>query len=247
MPDTRRHRSAGPGDHELFAQGELPGLCAAVSHFSWLLTHGYAKPSALKLVGDRFQLAARQREAVVRCASSDQMLHQQSLRRVPGTQLSGQALAIDGYNVLTTVEVALGGGVVLYARDGCARDLASLRGTWRKVAETLPALELVGAHLEEQGIAEARWALEASVSNSGRLRALLLELARERGWPFEVELLGDVDAALESEARVVASADRRVIGAARRWTNLAREIVEARVPTAWVVDLSQDAPTTGAS
>ena len=59
-------------------------------------------------------------------------------------QLRGAALWLDGYNVLTTIEAALAGGVILAARDGTYRDMASMHGSYRKVAETLPALELLG-------------------------------------------------------------------------------------------------------
>ena len=45
---------------------------------------------------------------------------------------------------MTTIEAALSGGVILAARDGAYRDMASMHGTYRKVAETLPALELLG-------------------------------------------------------------------------------------------------------
>ena len=45
---------------------------------------------------------------------------------------------------MTTVEAALGGGVVLGCRDRTFRDIAGVHGTYRKVAETMPALELIG-------------------------------------------------------------------------------------------------------
>src|SRR5205823_1840313 len=41
-------------------------------------------------------------------------------------------------------EAALGGGVILLARDGCFRDMASMHGTYRKVDETVPAIRLLG-------------------------------------------------------------------------------------------------------
>ena len=51
-------------------------------------------------------------------------------------ELKGQDLLIDGFNVVTTVETALGGGAVLHCRDETYRDLAGIHGTYRKVAET---------------------------------------------------------------------------------------------------------------
>ena len=98
----------------------------------------------MKLVGDRYQLAVRQRAAIERCTCSEASRAHREARRAGSERLTGRALWLDGYNVLTTIEVALGGGVILKASDGNYRDIASMHGTYRKVAETLPALELLG-------------------------------------------------------------------------------------------------------
>ena len=58
-------------DAKLFASGEVDKLRAAVADFSMLLTKGYADKSALKLVGDRFELTSRQRLAVLRGSCSE--------------------------------------------------------------------------------------------------------------------------------------------------------------------------------
>src|SRR5262245_3913503 len=103
MPDRRRHRGPHPEDEALFGKGALPRLRAAVTDLSWLLSRGYAEPSAQKLVGDRHRLDARQRQAVLRAACSDQALARRSARRVDPARLAGAELLIDGFNVLTTV------------------------------------------------------------------------------------------------------------------------------------------------
>ena len=68
---------------------------------------------------------------------------------------AGQRIAIDGYNVLITIEAAMSGGCIFKARDGCLRDLASIHGTYRKVNETIPALQLIGEFLKEKNTAVA--------------------------------------------------------------------------------------------
>ena len=71
MPDTRSHRGPHPEDDRLFGSAVRPRLVEAVADLCWLLSRGYATPSALKLVGDRHVLAARQRVAVARLRCSD--------------------------------------------------------------------------------------------------------------------------------------------------------------------------------
>ena len=68
----------------------LPALRQAVADLSWLLERGYAEKSSLKLVGDRYDLLARQRTAVGRCACSDADVARRSGRRVGPEQLVGR-------------------------------------------------------------------------------------------------------------------------------------------------------------
>ncbi|MCH5378010.1 MAG: DUF434 domain-containing protein, partial [Planctomycetes bacterium] len=123
MPDTRKHRGPHPHDPELFAEDALPALRMAVSDLAWLLSHGYAIASSLKLVGDRYELNSRQRTAVSRCCCSAQQLVRRRQHQVSTIDLKGEEIWLDGYNVLTSLEAALGGGVILKGRDGCYRDM----------------------------------------------------------------------------------------------------------------------------
>lgn len=238
MPDTRTHRGPHPDDARQFASDAVPRLRAAVADLSWLLTHGYSPPSALKLVGDRYGLLARQRVAVARSACSDAHLATRRARQIEPAELRGRSLWLDGYNVLTTVEAALSGGVIFAARDSCWRDMASMHGSYRRVAETRPALDAIGRVLGRLGVSEAVWWLDRPVSNSGRLRACILEVAAAAGWPWRVELVPDPDPVLAAADVTVATADSAVLDEGPRWLNLARIVVAAEAPDAWVVDLS---------
>ncbi len=240
MPDKRTHRGPHPADAKLFAADRICDLRAALADFSLLLTKGYAEKSALKLVGDRLSLTERQRLAIMRSACSDEQLGSRNQRCVAIENLAGQPIAIDGYNVLITIEAAMSGGVIFEGRDGCFRDLASIHGTYRKVTETIPALQLVGEFLKEIGVSEATWLLDSPVSNSGRLKTLIGELARKSNWNWEIELLLSPDAALKKTADVVVSSDSVVLDGCKRWTNLAAEIIAQKLPTTTMIDLSGD-------
>src|SRR5438045_4071158 len=98
MPDQRKHRGAHPDDVRLFAPAAREALRQAAGDLSWLLSRGYASPSAVKIVGDRYALDARQRTAVMRCACPDDALASRLARLVPLDQLRGQTLHLDGYN-----------------------------------------------------------------------------------------------------------------------------------------------------
>lgn len=237
LPDHRRHRGPDPRDSVDFHPDALPRLRAAVAEYSWLLTRGYAEVSALKLVGDRHALTERQRMAVRRSACSDEALAQRSTRRAAWYELRSRSVSVDGFNVLTTVEAALGGAVVLIGRDQAARDLMGVHGTYRKVEETRPAIEHLGECLDRGGAKSCHWWLDRPVSNSGRLKAILLELAVERGWHWKVDLAVDPDAVLADSQELVATADAGILDRGRRWLNLARQAVST-ISQARIIDLA---------
>jgi hypothetical protein len=238
MPDQRQHRGPHPQDAELFAPAQWPALRSSVAELSWLLSRGYATPSALKIVGDRHNLSERQRTAVMRCACSDEAKQSRLSREIQPIQVAGQPLLIDGYNVLTSVEAALASGVMIVGRDTCWRDMASIHGTYRKVEETIPALALAGQTLAELRVGPVTWYLDAPVSNSGRLAAIMREAASQHGWNWTVQIVASPDAILAKSSEIVATADSVILDRCRGWLSLAKWIIHRGVRTANCIDLS---------
>jgi hypothetical protein len=238
MPDKRSHRGPHPADEKLFAPEAIPDLRSALADFSLLLTKGYAEKSALKLVGDKFSLTQRQRLAVMRSACSDQQLASRDQRRIELDEIEDQSIAIDGYNLLITIEAAMSGGIIFKGRDGCFRDLASIHGTYRKVTETIPAVQLIGDFLEKSGIKKALWLLDSPVSNSGRLKALIAKLAGKNKWNWEIELLLNPDTELINTHSIVTSSDSVILDGCKSWVNIAAEIITLKLPSAIIINLN---------
>ena len=243
MPDRRRHRGQHPEDDRLFATAYHDALRTAVAELSWLLTRGYAIHSALKLAGDRYDLTARQRMAVRRSSCSDQSLDHRAATMTTLKASAGQPIGIDGYNLLITIESALSGGLILVGRDGCCRDLASVHGTYRKVEETKPAVELILDLLSDFDIPRVDWYLDRPVSNSGRLKTLIADAIAESGDTFgpsgrwNIELVDSPDTVLASSSHPAGTSDSAVLDRCAAWLNLAADIIAARVPAALIVDL----------
>jgi hypothetical protein len=231
------HRGAASEDQQLFAAAQMPILRSAAADFCWLLDRDYAPRSALELVGNRYCLAARQRMAISRYAASERDAQRRGERLIDLAQVRGRELWIDGYNVLTLIESALSGGVVLLCRDGCCRDIAGIHRRYRKVSETVPALQLVGETLAAAGVTICRWWLDKPVSNSGRLKTVICETAKANGWSMEVELAFSPDHELSHTENPIATSDGIVLDRCRAWVNLARAIITQRIPKAHLIDL----------
>jgi hypothetical protein len=238
MPDKRSHRGPHPADEKLFAPEAISDLQSALADYSLLLTKGYAEKSALKLVGDKFSLTERQRLAVMRSACSDEQLANRIRKCIEAKNLAGESVAVDGYNVLITIEAAMSGGVIFAGRDGCYRDLASIHRTYRKVTETIPAVQLIGEFLKEVGVDKALWLLDSPVSNSGRLKTIIGQVAQANSWDWEIRLSISPDAELKKTDDIVASSDSVVLDDCKTWLNLAAEIITQKLPSATIIDPS---------
>jgi hypothetical protein len=233
MPDKRAHRGQHPSDTTLFAVDRIPDIRQAVADYSFLLSKGYAQKSSLKLVGDRFTLTERQRLAVMRSSCSDEQRINRKTRQLDISTVAEQLIAIDAYNVLITIEAAMSGGLIFRGRDECCRDLASIHGTYHRVTETQPAIELIGGFLQQIHISEALWLLDSPVSNSGRLKTIL----RKHNPDWQVELVTSPDAVLIKGEKIVVSSDSVVLDKCGKWFDLTGEIIKNRIPAAKIIDL----------
>ena len=223
-----------PKDTTEFGSKAVPKLNAAAQELAFLLDRGYDTKSASTFVGNHHLLSERQRLALARMTSPHAALEERErkrLREVP------ESLVLDGFNTIITLEVALSGSLLLGGMDGTIRDLAGLRGSYRIVDKTVRAVELLLGRMEALGVKDALFYLDKQVSNSGRLRALLLDKAAERSVQVQVELHPSVDGVLSRMENVVTT-DAIILGKCGSWYNLNRELIEEAVPEAWVFRLN---------
>ena len=222
-----------PKDTIEFGPKATGKLNAAAQELMFLLNRGYDTKSASTFVGNHHLLSERQRLALARITSPHAALEARERKRL---REAPEALVLDGFNTIITLEVALSGSLLLEGMDSTIRDLAGLRGSYRIVDKTVRAVELLLARLEALGVKEALFYLDRQVSNSGRLRALLLDKAAERSVQIQVELHPSVDGVFSRLENVVTT-DAIILDKCGSWYNLNRELIEETVPEAWVLRL----------
>jgi hypothetical protein len=118
------------------------------------------------------------------------------------------------------------------------RDLSGIHGTYRKVEETAKAIQLIGIFLEERKIKPVWWYFDSPVSNSGRLKTLLGQIAATNAWQWTIDLAINPDKILIAAQIAVASSDSVILDACRQWVNLGSEIISRRISCAWVINLN---------
>lgn len=229
-------RTPAPDDTTLFAPAAVVCLRVALGEIVWLLDRGYALPSVLELVGNRHRLDARQRKALQRASCSTAERDARLAKRVAWEAARDHVVEIDGFNLIVTLESAVGGAPVFLGNDDAPRDLAGLRGSYRLTGDTARCIDLVGEAVALASPARVRVWLDGPVSNSGRLRALWTERAALWTCPVDIELVDDPDRVLAGRDLVVSS-DARVIDHASRTTDLTSHVIARSIPEAWVIGL----------
>ena len=184
--------------------------------------------------------------ALQRCAASDTSCRERRSKRLSPSDLAGETVVVDGYNVLLTLEAALSGGLILLARDGVMRDLAAMSAHYRRLQATQPAIEILADFFAASKCAQIICYLDRPVSNSGRLKRLMQEVLTGCDPPWRVDLTDRTDKLLIHSPHVVATADSAVIDGCCRWVNLARLVLESSVRDAWILDF-RDSPTPSSS
>ncbi len=238
MPDKRKHRGQHPSDAALFSSAQLPKLSLAAYDLSWLLGKGYAEKASVKLVGDRYRLKQRQRLALRRIVCTEiQRLNRQD-KELKSEEMKGQKLLIDGLNLLITIESALSRGLIFEGLDGAYRDLASVHGTYKKVIETREAIQIIGQSLSELNTGQITWLLDKPVSNSGRIKQLLCEIAQENNWNWDVELVNNPDTIMMHSIVPIVSSDSLILDHTKSWFNLPKHLIDAYIPEAVILRFS---------
>lgn len=233
MPDKRRHRGKHPSDDKIFSVNELKKIRAAISDLNFLLSRGYNPGSALKIVGDNYMLLQRQRLVLMHNACSDQSLKKRKQSEVSLGQI--KELTIDGYNFLITLEAAFSGACIFKGREGCYRDLSSLYGNYKKVEETIPAIEKTGQVLFGSGI-EVLWIFDAPVSNSGRLASLIREVSNSFGWGWGADTAMNPDKVILDLNKTAVSSDSYILDNCLSWINLP-ELIIPEIPNRNIIKL----------
>ena len=224
---TTRNRGKEGSDDRLFGDPKMQKkLKEACKDMCYLLSRGFAEKSSVQLVGNRYKLNARQQKALQGMSASEQQLKRRTTHRVTKEKLQGKTAIIDGFNLLIILESALSGAYVFKGLDGCYRDVSSVHGTYKRVQKTEDALLLIGNTLNSFGISRVHWIFDKPVSNSGRLKTMLRELAEKEDFPWEIVLDNNPDKVVAESSAIAISSDSWVLDRAKEWFNLAGYLIE---------------------
>lgn len=215
-----KNRGKHANDDIIFGAKWQPIFEEATADLSYLLSRGYGAKSSTQLVGNRYRMNSRQQQALIRMTASEQAIIERKRKMVESEKLVNETVLIDGFNVLILLENAFSGAYVFKCQDETYRDISSVHGSYKRVVQTEKAIIEVGKTLQKLQIKKAIWYFDAPVSNSGRLKVMLYEMAEKHGFNWEINLVNNPDIILAKSENIVITSDAWILDECVRWFNL---------------------------
>ncbi|MBB6332975.1 hypothetical protein HNP24_003978 [Chryseobacterium sediminis] len=229
---NNRNRGKNTGDDTLFgSEKQISKLKLAVEDMRYLLSREYPEKAASELVGNRYRLKTRQIQALRGASASDSQLYNRRLKHVETLDLKEKTIYLDGFNVLILLESLLSEAYLFEGLDGCFRDLSGVHGTYKRVNQTLRAVELVAAFHQKNQIQKLVWIFDKPVSNSGRIKQIILEFAEQHQLNWEGDLQYNPDKFLAESSELIISSDAWILDHCKEWFNLIGYLIrEEKLP-----------------
>lgn len=224
---NNRNRGKNTGDDVLFGSDkQIDKLRLAVQDIYYLLSRGYAERASSELVGNRYKLKTRQIQAIRAASASETQIEIRKSKQIEISDLKDRTIYLDGFNILILLESLLSEAYIFQGVDGCYRDLSGVHGTYKRVNQTQRSIELVSQFFQEAKLQKLIWVFDKPVSNSGRIKQIILEFASETQLNWEVELEFNPDKFLAENAEITASSDAWILDHCTKWFNLIDYLIQ---------------------
>lgn len=229
-----------PNDNKEFLGEGIEKLNKAAAEAAFLLERGYSVKTATTFVGNHHLLSERQRLALARGLAVKKVLEDRKRKEWDIFSLKDKKLYMDGFNTIITLEVAFSSSVIIKGEDETIRDLAGLRGTYQLIDKTEMALHCIFRALDKLEVAQLEIYLDSPVSNSGKLKSFILELAAQYRLEVLVHVIPDVDKTLYAKDGVITS-DAIILDNCKSWVNLVPYLLrEQEQIDYWIVEVARN-------
>jgi len=224
---NNRNRGKNTGDDALFgSKKQIDKLKSAVRDMQYLLSRNYPEKASADLVGNHYRLKTRQIQALRGASASEIQIQNRNSKGLEISDLKNKTIYLDGFNVLILLESLLSGAYIFEGMDGCFRDLSGVFGTYKRVNQTQKVIELVSEFFQKSQSNKIIWIFDKPVSNSGRIKQIVLDYAIENNLNWNVELEFNPDKFLAENAEIIVSSDAWILDHGKSWFNLIGYLIE---------------------
>lgn len=193
----------------------------------FLLNRRYDKARAIKFVGNKYQLDKSERHILYRALYSNDEITAIKKKLVPFEQISGKLLAVDGYNVLITVESILYKKTIIDCDDGILRDVSGVFGSHVITSVTKKSIDLILSQIAKYPPESLQFFFDSQVSKSGELSNSIREKMNELQLNGDAETVKQVDTTLKKlNCDIVATSDTIIIAQASAVVDIPQRILK---------------------
>lgn len=220
---------------------DVAQLLPAAQDFRFLLGTGYPRQASLTLVGNRYNLPGAARQLLQRGVFDPAVAAGRRLKLLQVPDLAGRPLALDGHNVVITMECALRGVAVMAADDGFIRDIGQVSQRFRPSLLTEQVVQRLSRYLAGHKVGSVTFWYDAPMSRSGELAAATRRIMQACELPGEAQAVPVPEKRLLEGTGVIGSSDTYLIDRSWQVVDVAGEIIR-QLSGVRIIGLKAEAP-----
>jgi len=204
-------------------------LQEAAEDFRYLLNREYPRKAALELVGNRYGLTFDERHLLHRGVFPISDSESRRKKRISIEVVRNKDLAIDGHNILITIEAGLSGRPLILGDDGFIRDISGLSGSFKKTETTEKAIQFIINAIKKIRPRQTLFLFDAPISMSGKLAQEVRNRLKRQNLEGDAMALKVPEKILIGFPGVIATSDTAIIDQSKVVLDLAGYILREKI------------------
>jgi len=206
-------------------KSKFRNLLKPAEDFRYLLNHEYPRKAALELVGNRYGLNFDERHLLHRGVFSGADSGSRQKKIISTKEVENKDLAIDGHNVIITIEAGIKGWPLILGDDGFIRDISGISGSFKKTETTGKTIQFIINVIKRIRPRKTLFLFDAPISMSGILAQEVRSHLKSEHLPGDALAVKVPEKILIGFPGVVATSDTAIIDQSNRVLDLAGYIL----------------------